>query len=167
VQLYEKLYPELATDYQFLHQFAKGYLMYAYKLPYDKMKDKLNALKSASEKIEIAKSLVTREVYKKQTFMGNIENNQITLSHMNFTKSIIDCEICLLEKFNNLELLDAAIQELFEASNSPYNYNNIQDSYYSDDNKTVSDFLNHCAEINLNNIQRERVNFIRNTIKND
>ena len=162
INLYEKLHSELATDYQFLHQFAKGYLMYSYSLNDNQVDEKLEILKYASEKIEIAQSILNNDIYIKQASNSNTENNEITLAHMNFTKALINCEKTLLNQFQDITMVSNALEILYLAFLSPYNRNNFQNRY--DYNQTINNFITKIVEITLDNSQKNKINTIRNYI---
>ena len=144
IKLYDCLYSELATDYQYLHQFAKGYLMESYQV-IDESQKKLK-LQSAMEKIDIALSIVKQEINNKELKGLKVDNNLITVSHMNFTKSLISCELCLLEDFSDLDFFSTTTDLLYESIMSPYNYSKLQDY---DQNKTLTEYINKGEKVSI------------------
>lgn len=141
IKLYDCLYSELATDYQYLHQFAKGYLMESYQEI--NREQKILKLQAAMEKIDIALSIVNQEINNKEKKGLPVDNNLITVSHMKFTKSLISCGLCLLEDFADAEFISNTTDLLYESIMSPYNYSKLQDY---DQNKTLTEFINKGKE---------------------
>ena len=136
--------------------------MYSYSLNDNQVDEKLEILKYASEKIEIAQSILNNDIYIKQASNSNTENNEITLAHMNFTKALINCEKTLLNQFQDITMVSNALEILYLAFLSPYNRNNFQNRY--DYNQTINNFITKIVEITLDNSQKNKINTIRNYI---
>lgn len=161
IGLYEKLNSELADDYQYLHQFSKGYLMYSYLLKQDETKKELHTeiLEKALNKIQIAISIVEEEIRKKFSSSRNTDNNEITLAHMNFTKTIIDCECCIDENFLNIETVEECIVGLDKVLQSPYNYLNME---HQEQGNTLKKFISQCRCVNLSSESKKIMNRVSN-----
>lgn len=161
IGLYEKLNSELADDYQYLHQFSKGYLMYSYLLKQDETKKELHTetLEKALNKIQIAISIVEEEIRKKLSSSRNTDNNEITLAHMNFTKTIIDCECCIDENFLNIEAVEECIVGVDKVLQSPYNYLKMEQQ---EQENTLKKFINQCRCVNLSSESKKIMNRVSN-----
>ena len=112
LSIYERLDKDLANDYQFLHQYAKGLLMLTNK---DAAQDEIvKILEQARTKIYIAESLVKKVMENKQLKNEDTYRNLITLYHMKFTESLILCNICEFNNYSDIELIDKIIKNLYE-----------------------------------------------------
>lgn len=84
-QIYRRIYSLLASDYQFLHQYAKCYLIYTVATKNQELQ--VERIKEALEKINISLSIVENEMKTK------MNDRLITsLSHIQYTKATIMCE---------------------------------------------------------------------------
>jgi len=112
LNIYERLDKDLAMDYQFLHQYAKGLLMLTSK---EMTKDEIvKKLDLARTKIYIAESLVKKVMENKQLNNEDTYRNLITLYHMKFTESLILCNICEINNYSDFELIDNIVKNLYE-----------------------------------------------------
>ena len=112
LNIYKRLDKDLANDYQFLHQYSKGLLMLANK---ETAKDEIiKILEQAKAKIYIAESLVKKVMENKQLNNEDTYKNLITLYHMKFTESLILCNICELNNYTDLELIENIVKNLYE-----------------------------------------------------
>lgn len=112
LNIYERLDKDLANDYQFLHQYAKGLLMLTNKeIAKD---DTIKILEQAKTKIYIAESLVKKVMEYKQQNNEDTYRNLITLYRMKFTESLILCSICDLNNYTDLELINNIVKNLYE-----------------------------------------------------
>lgn len=84
-QIYKRIYSLLASDYQFLHQYAKCYLRYA--VTTKNQTQQKERIKEALEKINISLSIVENEMKTKT-------NDRLITSHshIQYTKAMIMCE---------------------------------------------------------------------------
>lgn len=127
-QIYSRIYALLASDYQFLHQYAKCYLIYTFAT-----KDQIlqtNRIKEALEKINISLSIVENEMKTK------INDRLITsLAHIQYTKATIMCA------YSRVVRNDKKIDE-----------NNVVDSIFIalQDSSNCDDIKNH--RVNTDNI---------------
>ena len=112
LNIYKRLDKDLANDYQFLHQYAKGLLMLADK---ETSKNEIvKILEQARTKIYIAESLVKKVMENKQLNNEDTYRNLITLYHMKFTESLILCNICELNNYTDFEVINNIVKNLFE-----------------------------------------------------
>lgn len=112
LEIYAVLHKDLANDYQFLHQYSKGLLMFATTKTKKKEKEKL--LVDAKTKIQIAESLINKVVENKQNNKEDTYRNLITLNHMRFTESLILCEICELNNYSDFKQIETIVSNLYE-----------------------------------------------------
>jgi len=112
LNIYNKLDKDLASDYQFLHQYAKGLLMFSTKT--NEQNKKRAILENARTKICIAESLVNKIMENKQINKEDTYRNLITLFHMKFTESLILCDICELNNYADLDLIETIVSNLYE-----------------------------------------------------
>lgn len=112
LNIYERLDKDLANDYQFLHQYAKGLLMLANK---EVAKDEtVKILEQARTKIYIAESLVKKVMENKQLNNEDTYRNLITLYRMKFTESLILCNICEINDYSDFELINNIVKNLYD-----------------------------------------------------
>lgn len=114
MHVYKKLHELLAEDYHFLHQNAKCYLNYAYKLKNDEEKEKY--LDDAFRLARISLAMIRDEYERKHN-----ERLQISAAHAQYTVATVKSEICLITKFADNEEVEKTIDEICEAVYSPYN----------------------------------------------
>lgn len=113
-QIYSRIYALLASDYQFLHQYAKCYLIYTFAT-----KDQVlqtNRIKEALEKINISLSIVENEMKTK------INDRLITsLAHIQYTKATIMCAYSRVvrndKKIDENNVIDSIFIALQDSSN--------------------------------------------------
>ena len=74
----------------------------------------LKILEQAKAKIYIAESLVKKVMENKQLNNEDTYKNLITLYHMKFTESLILCNICELNNYTDLELIENIVKNLYE-----------------------------------------------------
>lgn len=113
-QIYKRIYTLLANDYQFLHQYAKCYLIYTVATKNQDLQTE--RIKEALEKINISLSIVENEMKIK------INDRLITsLSHIQFTKATIMCKYSRVvrndKKIDENNVIDSIFIALQDSSN--------------------------------------------------
>lgn len=129
--IYDDLHSILADDFQFLHQEAKAWLNVSFV--FSNKTDKKNALIKAFQTILTAKDSNINEIARSSS-----PKLEITLAHIQYTMALIQCEICKVNHYKNMDEIDKAIELLFIALYSPYN---IDEGKISQNNSTQSRWL--------------------------
>ena len=112
LSIYEKLDSILSNDYQFLHQYAKG-LLILYLNTTEKTLS-MKYLTTAKDKIIIAESILNKVIENKEINREDTYRNSITLAHMQFTESLILCEIVKENNYVDEQLIEDIITKLHE-----------------------------------------------------
>lgn len=133
-QIYSRIYALLASDYQFLHQYAKCYLIYTFAT-----KDQVlqtNRIKEALEKINISLSIVENEMKTK------INDRLITsLSHIQYTKATIMCAYSRVVRNDKKIDENNVIDSIFIALQDSSNCDDIKNNRVNTDN--IFSFVNY------------------------
>lgn len=117
VCIYEQLHEQLATDFNFLHQRAKCLLNYSYTLKeYEDLKKKESFLWEAKKLAALSKSSI-------DGIFGETHNDRLLISsaHVQFTIATIQCSLCRVHKYSDIEEVKNTIDVINEAIKSPYN----------------------------------------------
>lgn len=134
VQIYDQLHEQLATDYNFLHQNAKCLVNYSYFLKErDDAAEKESLLLRAKELAVISKSMIEQS-YKD----SSNEHLLISIAHVQFTIASIQCNICKIHSYSNIEEIEYTVPIVSEAIRSPYNMGSQQSNRTS---KSIFDFI--------------------------
>lgn len=131
LEIYEKLHKYLATNFQYLHQFAKCNINISYIIKNNEKK--INHIEKAIELSKIALTLVENEYAR-----NNAESLKITKAHILYT---IATATCILYKLTqNKDLMNGAVDAVYDAVCSKYNKdtNLNEDKRYGD---IIHDFL--------------------------
>lgn len=108
VQIYERLNLLLSEDYQFQHQYAKGFFL-LYKSRQTPQRDRLLSL--AKEKIIVAESLINKVI--ESASEKSLKRLEITYSRMCFTRCLILCEFCEKNRYSDKACVEDVVSTLY------------------------------------------------------
>lgn len=153
VRIYNELHDQLATDYNFLHQRAKCLVNYSYTLKRNEdIKEKESLLLEAKKLAAISKSTIDG-IYEET----NNEYLLISSAHVQFTIASIQCNICKIHKYSNIDEIRTTIDVVNEALQYLYNVEN---------NKIITyNILNFIKTIFLKNKKNNILNSKEYSIK--
>lgn len=126
-QIYKRIYSLLASDYQFLHQYAKCYLRYA--VATKNQTQQKERIKEALEKINISLSIVENEMKTKT-------NDRLITSHshIQYTKAMIMCEYSRIAQNDKEVDENKVIDSIFIALQDSSNCDDIKYHRVNSDN---------------------------------
>lgn len=121
VDIYKNLHNIIATDYNFLHQYAKCLIHYSNKFDSsdsEKALEKESLLKKARVFANVAESMAEK-IYNDI----HSETVLISIAHIQFSLASILCSLCRLHGYSNVDELDNAMLITTRAISSQYNRN--------------------------------------------
>lgn len=119
VDIYRDLRTIIATDYNFLHQYAKCLIHYSRKFDNsdsEKALEKESLLKQAQLFANVAESMAEKiynELHSKTVL--------ISIAHIQFSLASILCSLCKLHGYSDIDELNSAMLITAKAISSPYN----------------------------------------------
>lgn len=144
---YEKLNSLLSQDYNFLHQFAKGYLNKAQSLEADGNKnERYKNFESAYKKIIVAESLIDDAIKQTTSLRGRADGKDfklITRSHILFTKALTLSGLCLTEELTGEENTEKALSAIEEALIDRENFDN---NLHFGNGSLIQEFAKECMD---------------------
>ena len=159
-KIYEKLNTLLSTDPSYMHQRAKCYIKSM--LNEKNMNDKLTYLDKAFRDCAVAK-----QVFEERYKISRNEKILISIAHVQYTQSIIECHRCNLNNYQDARENQLAVELLHETMISPYNPYSyaISDSINKDNviEKLVNNLLS--CDGNLNRESKSRLTILFNIIR--
>ena len=78
---------------------------------------------------------------------------------MNFTRVIIECELCIDDNFSNKKNIEKCIDGLYEVLQSPYNSSNMEQD---EQQSTLMKFVVQSLKMDLPLDAKKKRNFIQN-----
>lgn len=118
VDIYAEIHELIATDYNYLHQYAKALIHYSYTFTNrnDHYLQRTSILLKAKEQAAIAES-IAEECYNRT----KNENILISIAHINFSQASIACSLCRMHDYTNDEEVKECMAITAMAIDSPYN----------------------------------------------
>lgn len=139
ITIYDMLNSRLSQDYNFVHQFAKGYLNLAASQIDESTR--YDNFKNAYKKIIVAESLIS-DAIEKDKISGRAScggyHKVDALSHVYFTKALVLSGLCLVEHLSILENTEKAISAIEDAMSD---FDNFESSLNYGDNSLIMKFL--------------------------
>lgn len=155
MDIYKNLEKIMATDYQYLHQYAKGCLTCVCK---EKgKKNKLRQLIDANEKATIAIESIENDLKRK-----NHENEKlrISLSHIRFTKARIAAKMANIFRYKDQDMNNNATLAIRIAWFSPHNN---KDMFKFNSNSEIGAFMVHFKN-RMNDLENDDLHDLINQI---
>lgn len=151
VHIYEKLHTIIATDYNFLHQYAKCLIHYSNKFDNsdaEKALEKESLLGKAKTYANIAETMAEKRYNDLHS-----DTLLISIAHIQFSQASILCALCKLHGYSNFDELKNAILATAKAIGSQYN-RNLENKISLSQN--IFDFLNVIQKMKTENmLQKE------------
>ena len=147
IEIYEKLNSLLSQDYNFLHQFAKGYLNKAQFLKANSNKnERYKNFESAYKKIIVAESLIDDAIKQTTSLRGRADGKDfklITRSHILFTKALTLSGLCLTEELTGEKNIEKALSAIDEALMDKENFDN---NLRFGNGSLIQEFVKECVD---------------------
>ncbi|MBQ7673754.1 MAG: SIR2 family protein [Alphaproteobacteria bacterium] len=152
LEIYRYLEQQLNGDFQFNHQYAKGFLRAARKIKDKNQKEQY--LKKAEIKALLANSIINAEISIKYN-----EKLVISESHVLYTLAVINCEVSKLLEYKDANANKKALESLTQAWKTPYNETDFRNALQPKSQSAVKYFINYCVthvdETNIGDYHRE------------
>ena len=118
-KIYERLNDLLSNDPNYMHQRAKCLIRIM-------LTTNSNSYKTDSYKINLLQEayryiVVSQNIFEQRFEETKNEKLKISISHVMYTGSLIQCHICYINNYRNKEENKKAIEALYAALSSPYN----------------------------------------------
>lgn len=135
-KIYEGLNSYLSSDPNYLHQRAKCYIRCAYYE--NRIENKLDLLDKSYRDANVAYQIFDQRF----NDCGN-EKLLISMAHIKYTIAVILCRKCVINNYDNEKENSEAIEQVYEALNSPFNsYDYAKSDTIVNYDNVVSIFIN-------------------------
>ena len=141
--VYRGLHDLLATDHQYLHQYAKCMLLYSGEFPIGSG-EQTEKLHEAGEYASLSRAKIESDYE-----YGGKKNKklEISLAHVNYTIAAINSALCISENYGNAKRISDTVNDIHEALLSPFN----------DDYSAIREFVNYVSGNNILEADQEKI----------